>query len=185
LRTDSGGAGTFRGGLGYDKRIRALESCTLLSNADRAELAPYGVNGGTAGASYGISVVRADGSTEQLPGMVDGVPIEAGDRLWTSGGGGWGDPLERDPALVRYDVVCGAVSVEAARAQYGVVMNTSAVPVEVDGARTAALRDSMRAERGALPMFDRGDHFRKVKAEGGLVWPAGWADPDDYLAIPG
>lgn len=187
LRTDSGGAGTFRGGLGYDKRIRALEPCTLLSNADRAELAPYGVNGGAAGASYGISVVRADGSTEQLPGMVDGVPIEADDlvRLWTSGGGGWGDPLERDPALVRYDVISGAVSVEAARAQYGVVIDTSAVPIEVDGARTAALRDSMRAERGALPMFDRGDHFRKVKAEGGLVWPAGWADPDDYLAVPG
>ena len=49
LRTDSAGAGKRRGGFGYDKRVRSLGDCLLLSNADRSELAPYGVNGGKAG----------------------------------------------------------------------------------------------------------------------------------------
>src|SRR5699024_6933670 len=49
LRTDSAGPGKRRGGFGYDKRVRSLKDCLLLSNADRSDLAPYGVNGGLAG----------------------------------------------------------------------------------------------------------------------------------------
>lgn len=186
LRTDSGGPGKHRGGFGYDKRIRSLESATLLSNADRADLAPYGVNGGQAGATYGISVVREDGSVESLPGMVDGVPIEGNDeiRVWTSGGGGWGDPLERDAELVAYDVLCGLVSAEAAQTQYGVVLDVAGAEPVVRGAETKLLREKMRIERGHVPMFDRGEHFRTVKATGGLVWPDGWEDPDEWLAVP-
>lgn len=186
LRTDSGGPGKRRGGMGYDKRIRALEAATLLSNADRADLAPYGVNGGRSGATYGISIVRGDGSVESLPGMIDDVPIGKDDqvRLWTSGGGGWGDPLERDPELVAYDVLCGIVSRDAAEADYGVVLDVSgAQPVVVD-AETKMLREKLRAGRGALPMFDRGPHFRTIKDAGGLVWPEGWSDPDAWLAVP-
>ena len=184
LRQDSGGAGKRRGGLGYDKRIRSLRDCLLLSNADRSELAPYGVNGGRAGAPYGISVVRDD-ATEQLPGMVDNVPIEQGDqiRLWTSGGGGWGDPLDREPELVRYDVQCGLVSVSAAMTDYGVAIDDTTQPVSVDEMQTKVLREQLRSERGAPPMFDRGGYFRTVKDEGGLTWPAGWADPDDFPAV--
>jgi N-methylhydantoinase B len=181
LREDSGGPGKRRGGLGYDKRIRSLRDCLLLSNADRSDLAPYGVNGGRAGAPYGISVLRGHGAAEQLPGMVDDVPIKEGDqvRLWTSGGGGWGDPLAREPELVRYDVLCGLVSVAAAGSDYGVVIDESTPVVTVDEVQTKLLRERLREERGPVPMFDRGDYFRTVKNSGGLIWPAGWSDPDD------
>ena len=123
LRTDSAGPGKRRGGFGYDKRVRSLDDCLLLSNADRSELAPYGVNGGMAGQPYGVSLEDGGGQASALPGMVDNVPVEGGDlvKLWTTGGGGWGDPLEREVDLVQYDVLCGLVSVDAAERDYGVV----------------------------------------------------------------
>src|SRR5699024_5828388 len=127
LDQDSGGAGKRRGGLGYDKRIRALKDCKLLSNADRTDLNPYGVNGGRAGGNYSVEVHRADGRCESLPGMVYGVEMRSGDlvQLTTTGGGGWGDPLRREPELVRYDVVCGNISYESALDDYGVVLTSS------------------------------------------------------------
>ena len=184
LNTDSGGAGARRGGLGYDKRIRALSDCKLLSNADRSELAPYGVNGGEAGGNYSIEIERATGETEALPGMVDGVQVRAGDvvKLVTTGGGGWGDPLKRPPELVRYDVMCGNVTHTSARDLYGVVLHTEGTQIVVDEVATKSLRDELNEKRGNVAMFDRGPYFEEVKANGGLVWPDGWADPDDCVA---
>jgi N-methylhydantoinase B len=186
LRTDSAGAGKRRGGFGYDKRVRSLDDCLLLSNADRSELSPYGVNGGLAGAPYGVSVESEDGEIRSLPGMVDDVPVKGGElvKLWTSGGGGWGDPLEREVDLVRYDVLCGLVSPESAETDYGVLFASVAPAFEVDEVATFEKRAKLRASRGAIPMFDRGDYFRDVKGSGGLVWPEGWSDPDDVLAGP-
>jgi N-methylhydantoinase B len=57
LKTDSGGAGFRRGGFGYDKKIRALGECRLISNADRSMLGCYGVNGGKTGQNYQVSVI--------------------------------------------------------------------------------------------------------------------------------
>ena len=68
-RQDSGGAGFRRGGIGYDKRIRALGECRLISNADRSLLGCYGVNGGKAGLSYQVSVIESGGSEQVHPGM--------------------------------------------------------------------------------------------------------------------
>jgi N-methylhydantoinase B len=186
LRTDSAGAGKRRGGFGYDKQVRSLGDCLLLSNADRSELAPYGVNGGSAGDPYGVAVESQDGETRSLPGMVDDVPVSAGElvKLWTSGGGGWGDPLEREVELVRYDVLCGLVSPAAAESDYGVLFGSLAPHFEVDEVETEEKRTKLRQARGDLAMFDRGDHFRDVKSAGGLVWPEGWTDPDDVLAGP-
>jgi N-methylhydantoinase B len=187
LRTDSAGAGKRRGGFGYDKRVRSLDDCALLSNADRSDLSPYGVNGGLAGDPYGVAVESADGqTTRSLPGMVDDVPVKSGDlvKLWTSGGGGWGDPLEREVELVRYDVLCGLVSSAAAESDYGVVFTSLAPHFEVDEQGTQEKRVKLRVSRGDVPMFDRGDYFRDVKNSGGLVWPDGWTDPDDVLAGP-
>ena len=186
LRTDSAGAGKRRGGFGYDKRVRSLDDCLLLSNADRSELSPYGVNGGLAGAPYGVSVENGAGEIRSLPGMVDDVPVQDGElvKLWTSGGGGWGDPLEREVDLVRYDVLCGLVSPESAEADYGVLFASLAPSFEVDEVGTLDKRVKLRGTRGDVPMFDRGEYFRDVKSAGGLVWPAGWSDPDDVLAGP-
>ena len=79
-------------------------------------------------------------------------------RVVTTGGGGWGDPLDREPDLVLRDVIEGKVSLQAARDDYGVVLKTNRPdhPPELDGTATAALRSKLRASRGALAMLDRG-----------------------------
>ncbi|MFN5820129.1 MAG: hydantoinase B/oxoprolinase family protein, partial [Novosphingobium sp.] len=89
----------------------------------------------------------------------------------TWGGGGWGDPLERDPALVGLEIVQGLVTPEGAKA-YGVVADAKGV---VDAAATEALRNQMRSGRGELPLFDYGPSIAELRAncaaETGLAAP--------------
>ncbi len=146
LATDSGGPGQRRGGLGYDKHIRLLREASFVSTADRGFLGCYGLAGGMAGLPYQASV---DGSP--LPGMNDDVPLAEGAllRLRTTGGGGWGDPFQREPELVLLDVLRGLVSVESAERDYGVVV--------LDG-KVAALRREPR-ER---PPLDRGPGLQRL-----------------------
>ena len=179
LATDSGGAGYRRGGFGYDKRVKVLEGCEALSNADRALMNTYGVNGGRHGGTYGVEIEAADGGRRALAGMEDRVPVAAGATIAirTTGGGGWGDPLAREAELVCYDVQCGLVSEQAARDDYGVVIAREGRRPVVDRAATNALRNGMRARRGRLPMFDRGPYFAAMKDE--IERPEGWPDPDE------
>lgn len=164
LKQDAGGPGLRRGGLGYHKKIRALQDVALLSNADRSLLNTYGVNGGTAGETYGITVYRPDGSETAVPGLADDVPVREGDliEIVTTGGGGWGDPLERDPELVRLDVIRGLVSRERAELDYGVVFDGEGEEIVVADAATGAQRDELRAARPPLEMFDRGGYYRSL-----------------------
>jgi N-methylhydantoinase B len=181
LRQDSGGAGRMRGGLGYQKRIRALKDVELLSNADRSLLNTYGLNGGSPGGRYGVTVERKDtGEREELPGLADDVPVAAGDaiEIVTTGGGGWGDPLERDPELVRLDVVRGLVSSASAHDDYGVVLR-EAWDRPVDAPATEALRAEIAARRDPIGMFDRGAFYRRLISTGhGPTRPKGWEEPD-------
>src|SRR3989475_376415 len=123
LREDSGGSGRWRGGLGLTREVRILTSGTQLSVlAEKAVLPPFGVCGGGPGATHRFWV-RRDGrrvETSPLPGKVSGFPLEPGDVLLmeSSGGGGFGDPLERDPARVAADVGEGYVTAGAAGADY-------------------------------------------------------------------
>jgi len=163
LRIDSGGAGERRGGLGYEKHYRALVDCWTIVTADRVRLGCYGLNGGKAGQPFRVTV-DLEGAAKELGGLVDGEPVRAGQvvRVVTTGGGGWGDPLAREPERVRRDVVDGKVSVDAARTEYGVVL--AAVDDErggwqVDSPATAALRDQLRAHRSEPPMIDRGPGY--------------------------
>jgi len=153
LATDSGGPGRRRGGLGYDKHIRLLRDAWFVSTADRGFLGCYGVAGGMAGLPYQASV---DG--RPLPGMNDDVFLPAGTllRLRTTGGGGWGDPFEREPELVLQDVRRGLVSEESAERDYGVVV------------RDGEIVEIRRPPRGR-PFFDRGpglEVLRRLGAEG-------------------
>lgn len=158
LWADSGGAGAFRGGLGYEKEYRVLVDCSTIVTADRVRLGCYGVNGGKAGQPFGV-FVDAEARNEKLGGLVDNVPIKAGEllRVRTTGGGGWGDPLERDIERVLHDVVQGKVTVEGARQDYGVVVREGDNGPSIDNDATKSLRDEMRAARTEpLEMIDRG-----------------------------
>src|SRR5690606_3708178 len=96
-------------------------------------------------------IERADGSVEVLPSKIHDVPVSKGDLLHfvTWGGGGWGDPLERDPELVALEVRRGLVTVEGAR-DYGVVCDANGA---LDAAATDELRSSIRSSRPAeLPV---------------------------------
>jgi len=148
LRENSGGPGRWRGGLGLTRAVRIQAPSTTLSVlAEKAVLPPFGVCGGEPGARNRFWV-RRDGqgiSPSPLPGKVGGFPLLPGDLLLmeSSGGGGFGDPLERDPALVVADVAEGYVTRDAAEASYGLVWSGDAV----DAGATARRRESQRTAR--------------------------------------
>ena len=104
---------------------------------------------------------KASGETVVLPSKCDNILVEPDDLLHyvTWGGGGWGDPLERDPALVSLEVRRGLVTVQGARA-YGVVADGRG---EVDVAATEALRDELRSGRAELQVFDRGPSLDSLR----------------------
>lgn len=143
---DSGGPGLHRGGNGIQMTYKFLEKGTIAIHDDRWFTVPWGVNGGEPGARARKILEKADGTSQVVGNKVEDLEVEAGDRLHfiTWGGGGWGDPLERDPALVALEVEQGLVTVDGAR-RYGVVLKDG----QVDAAATEALRAKIRAERPA------------------------------------
>jgi N-methylhydantoinase B len=168
LAQDSGGPGTFRGGLGYDKHIRMLEDARFMSIADRSILSCWGVRGGKAGAPFRVTIDPGGPRERDMDGLVDGEPVAAGEviRIRTTGGGGWGDPLERDVDLVRRDVLWAKVSREAARRDYGVIVVGGEEDPQVDEAATVDLRARLRDERGEPAFFDRGPGYARLDPRG-------------------
>jgi len=158
---DSGGAGLHRGGNGLSVAYRFLSDGHIGIHDERWLVYPWGVLGGQVGMRSTKKLVRTDGSEEWLPSKCDGIKVKAGDLLYfnTWGGGGWGDPLERDPALVLADVNRNLATVEGAR-DYGVVIVDDAVD---DGA-TASLRDEIRANRDEITTFNLGPSIEELRA---------------------
>lgn len=171
---DSGGPGKFRGGNGISMTYRFLEPGVIAIHDDRWFIPPWGVNGGLPGKRSSKLLRKAGGATVPLPSKCDGVRVEPGDRLdfVTWGGGGWGDPLERDPELVALEVRRGLVSREGAR-DYGVVVGAQG---GLDASATEALRAELRSGRGKLEVFNRGPSIEELRerclAETGLPAPA-------------
>jgi N-methylhydantoinase B/oxoprolinase/acetone carboxylase alpha subunit len=131
LRPDSGGPGQFRGGLGYWKEIRFLVDGFIMVADDRMLLQPFGAAGGKAGTG---SLYTLNPETERelpIPNKTDFVPIKSGDvlRILTPGGGGWGDPLDREPQEVLQDVRLDRVSMDSARHDYGIVIDRDSMKV--------------------------------------------------------
>ncbi|WP_430447227.1 hydantoinase B/oxoprolinase family protein [Sphingorhabdus contaminans] len=159
---DSGGAGLHRGGNGIHMTYRFLASGTISIHDDRWFVPPWGVNGGEPGKRARKVLEKADGTAQIIGNKVEDVHVEEGDQLHfiTWGGGGWGDPLERDPALVGKEIIQGLVTVDGARA-YGVVAVYNG---DVDQAATEALRTKMRAERPALELFNYGPGVEQLRA---------------------
>jgi N-methylhydantoinase B len=159
---DSGGAGLHRGGNGIRLSYQFREPGTISIHDDRWLTYPWGVNGGHPGQRSTKLLERADGTSERLPSKCDNIAVEAGDILQfdTWGGGGWGDPLERDPERCALDTRRGLATAKGSL-RYGVVLNADG---DVDKAATAALRTKMRAERLPLQMFERGGTIEEIKA---------------------
>ena len=159
---DSGGAGLHRGGNGIHMTYRFLEPGMIAIHDDRWFTRPGGVNGGKPGARARKLLERADGTISVVGNKVEDVEVLAGDQLHfiTWGGGGWGDPLARDPDLVAQEVREGLVTVAGALA-YGVVVQDELVDV----AATAALRQQVAEARGPIDaVFDYGPDIATLRA---------------------
>ncbi len=146
FRTNSGGAGLYRGGLGIQRDVCALhDNVTFSGLADRQVIEPWGINGGLAGATGQYLLQRVDGSGEVLSSKVSNVRLMAEDvvSVRTPGSGGYGSPLERDPQSVLRDVVEGKVSLDAALDVYGVVL--TADRSGIDKERTRQKREAKRS----------------------------------------
>jgi len=160
---DSGGPGLHRGGNGIHMTYKFLEPGTVSIHDDRWFTLPWGVNGGEPGARARKILEKADGARTVVANKLEGLEVEAGDMLHyiTWGGGGWGDPLERDPALVAKEVRQGLVSREGAR-RYGVIVGEDG---QADPEATQALRGQMRVEReGNAGIFNFGPDIETLRA---------------------
>ena len=141
LREGASGAGEWRGGLGSVREFVYLSDGGASVEGEGHEFAPWGFAGGEPGRPAELRLVRRDGTAEMLPSKVPHMQIRAGERFVCIGpaGGGYGDPLARDPARVRDDVANGLLSAEAACRDYGVALTPAGI---VDETETARLRSS-------------------------------------------
>ncbi len=158
---DSGGAGLHRGGNGIEMVYRFLRPGLIAIHDDRWFVPPWGVNGGEPGARARKVLVKADGTRTIVGNKLEDFPVDAGDQLHfiTWGGGGWGDPLTREPALLAKELGQGLVTVAGAR-RYGVVLADG----RVDAAATEQLRGDMRARRGSdIPTFNYGPDIAALR----------------------
>jgi N-methylhydantoinase B len=159
---DSGGPGLHRGGNGLSMGYQVLEPGEISIHDDRWLTHPGGFNGGLPGQRSNKLMVRSDGKTEWMHSKCDRVKVAAGDTLYfnTWGGGGWGDPLERESARVALDTQRGLVTTDGAR-RYGVVLTAELL---VDESATKDLRRKMAAQRGSVELFDFGGTVEELKA---------------------
>lgn len=147
IRQSACGDGEFRGGFGLRRDVRILGDRGALSVlSEKNVIPPYGVEGGANGAANSFTVIR-DGKVtapSAVPGKVSGFALRTGDivREETAGGGGYGDPLKRDPQKVIGDVVEGYLSAGEALRRYGVVIDGGAIDEDATRLKRAVLLES-------------------------------------------
>ena len=149
LLQDSGGAGRWRGGLAtvMEFRVSAPNSRVTARNRDRSRFRPWGILGGGPGAPSGF-VLNPGTNRERALGNTDTLVMDPGDvlHIHSPGGGGRGDPLDREPERVALDVTRGYVSAEAAMRDYGVILTADGIP---DPTATDAARAGRRQSHPA------------------------------------
>jgi len=155
LRTGAEGAGRHRGGFGITRDIEVTADCVISTCLDRSTIAPFGLFGGDDGAPNLMYVKRRGSEAwEPLSSRQSNIALAKGDvvRIDTAIGGGYGNPLERDPAQVADDVIDEYLpGPEAAREVYGVVLRAD---LSVDAEATERLRRELR---------DAGDHAPRTE----------------------
>ncbi|MFF9321302.1 hydantoinase B/oxoprolinase family protein [Streptomyces sp. NPDC014735] len=154
ITTDSGGPGKYRGGCGVDKGglLTDAEKTVMSYCCDRARSITWGIEGGLPSVPHGVWLNKGTEEERFLGSVFSNVTVESGDTFTrpSAGGGGYGDPLERDPRLVVEDVIDGYVSLERAAKDYGVVIRPVRPELdeyELDQEATAALRTEIAAAR--------------------------------------
>jgi N-methylhydantoinase B len=154
LRTDSAGAGQFRGGLGLDVKVRNLVAGRWnITQTGRHRVPPWGLWGGKTGGKPDRLVQKnGENDWKSVNANWYQVPTESRVIIRSAGGGGWGDPLDREPERVLDDIRDGMVSVDAARSEYGIVTKstgkTGLDAIQIDADATKAARQELRAQRG-------------------------------------
>ena len=146
LIEDSGGAGRYRGGLGTQSAVRLLKDLSLSTRIERMHCEPWGLNGGLDGQGNRVELVMGGAPrTDMVNAKVFNAGLKAGDvfRVRGGGGGGFGPPWERPPARVSEDVRQGYVTLDSARADYGVALDPDTF--EIDREETARLRAQLAA----------------------------------------
>jgi N-methylhydantoinase B len=161
INPDSGGPGRWRGGCGVVRELEILADDVVMSvRLDSTRKAPWGVAGGMSG-RVGRAIINPGQEDErQLDPLADQVRLRKHDilRLETGGGGGHGHPYDRPAQTVRLDVLRGFISLEAARADYGVAMRDEPENHEIDFGETAKLR----AARPAARLFHRNSYLDRI-----------------------
>jgi N-methylhydantoinase B len=160
IHPDSGGPGHYRGGCGVIRDIRILAEEAIFANRmENVIYPPWGVNGGQAGRPGRIVVNPGTPEEREIAPLTEGVRLRQGDllRLMTCGGGGWGNPFDREVGLVENDVRGGFVSVDAARRDYGVILDPTSYAI--DEPATVQFRKERRKE---TKMFHRGEYYDGV-----------------------
>jgi N-methylhydantoinase B len=137
LIPDSGGAGEYRGGTGVRRDYKILsENASVSVHIDRYKFSPFGLKGGKAGANS--RAVLNPGPNETRIPRKDRIEVPKATviSVQTAGGGGYGDPLKRDPASVIADVLNGYVTAEKARSEHNIDVDSAKLPVSPEVART-------------------------------------------------
>lgn len=168
LREDSGGAGTWQGGLGTEKVGRATAEMMFNCQVDRVHCRPWGLFGGLAGAGNRVSIRKGDSAEEMSfpSGKVLATPLQVGERyiLRSGGGGGYGSPLDRPIERIESDLQKGYISRSRGERSYGLVFSDSgAIDIPASALRRMAL-----AESGVSLDDEEADAVADAAADSGL-----------------
>lgn len=147
LLPDTEGPGKYRGGMGLYRKIKIIghETSATLST-ERGILKPWGLFGGKGGANS-VNILEISPEEKIILETRVTRTIPPGNKIdyRTPGAGGYGEPYERDPDKVLYDVIEDLISLERAKSEYGVIIHEETF--EIDSKKTEELRAKMLSER--------------------------------------
>lgn len=166
IMPDSGGPGKFRGGCGVIREVRLLaDTGTFGLRVENSIFPTWGVAGGMGGGTSNVMINPGTTSESKIQAFSDDNIWKKGDlvRICTAGGGGWGDPFDREPDKVLDDVKDGFVSMNGAMENYGVVINPTSMLIDQNG--TKITREQLKTRRGPTKLFHRFNYFDSADEE--------------------